>query len=184
LSGNTSVCFDQFSGGTFNVEACWVFGGNYTWSIQGSNNYSTSLYGSGNNILSVSIPSDASSEFITVSATGIVNGVQQTNSIQINISDCGYYYMKQNNKIDSKNLDISISPNPAHDYINLFLSVDLLQQDLNVEIYNMVGQKIKQIDIEGFNSRIDVANLQIGLYHVVVRDKNKIILFTKKFTKI
>ena len=69
--------------------------------------------------------------------------------------------------------DLSITPNPTTDVITIQL--DLLEiQDLNIEVYNMSGQKLKtlteknsnggqyQLNLETYPSGVYTVNLQIG----------------------
>lgn len=67
---------------------------------------------------------------------------------------------------------LRVYPNPAQDYI----SIDGLNQQAMVEIYNVHGKKVSQ---KTYNNSLNVSDLPSGVYFLVV-DKKKSLKFLKK----
>jgi len=75
--------------------------------------------------------------------------------------------------------DIVLFPNPSKDYITLKLPEGF--QNSTVDIFNIVGKKIKTFSINGTRNQLDVSLLPSGVYFVHIQlDENH---FTKKFIK-
>lgn len=67
---------------------------------------------------------------------------------------------------DLSDAGISISPNPAHDQINISTTGTEIEK---LEIYNTTGQKVLTF-VSGFNT-LDISSLKAGMYYVkVVKD--------------
>jgi Leucine-rich repeat (LRR) protein len=64
--------------------------------------------------------------------------------------------------------EISISPNPAQDYIQLNSKLELLDNP-HVSIYNQLGEKVA----ESNSSRIDLINLPNGVYRLILEASGK-----------
>ncbi len=74
----------------------------------------------------------------------------------------------------------SVYPNPVTE----FLSVSDPSNDVKyVEIYNLVGKKIYEFALRNDNAKIDVSELQRGIYIVRLLDKNRHLLRTQKVSK-
>ncbi len=78
----------------------------------------------------------------------------------------------------SKNKEISLYPNPAKD--NLILKYTS-KESLQVDIYNVLGLKIKSVIYNNNDSNIDISDLQNGVYFIRFKDDGKVI--SKSFTK-
>ena len=63
---------------------------------------------------------------------------------------------------------LRIYPNPADN----FISIENLSVDSKVELINVVGKKIKSFKIESQNQKLDINDLNRGLYFVKVDDKS------------
>jgi hypothetical protein len=61
-------------------------------------------------------------------------------------------------------LKIEIYPNPATDYLTL----ENMGKGI-VEIYNTAGQLMKMIQTEGNQTSIDISDLSIGVYSIIVK---------------
>jgi len=79
---------------------------------------------------------------------------------------------------------ISVSPNPSSDIISIGSGRFDSVQTLEVEVYNILGQKVQSYLHTPDNLQVsfDVSKLQAGLYTVVVRSINK--QYSGKFLKI
>lgn len=87
--------------------------------------------------------------------------------------------------IDTFNLSKSLKmyPNPADSKINF--SFDFQSQDeLDVQIFNLLGKKVVAQKITQKQSEIIVSNLNKGIYIVQIRSKNSERFFTKRFVKL
>lgn len=82
-----------------------------------------------------------------------------------------------------KNL-IQIYPNPAEDFISITnqseWSID------NISIYSIDGSKVKELQTLNENQKIDVSNLQSGLYLIIIQTNNQTLSykFLKKITEL
>lgn len=65
---------------------------------------------------------------------------------------------------------ISIYPNPAQNFLKINMN-DRVVGKLNASIYNVVGQKIKDLSILGVNSLINIEDLDAGVYFLMMQDK-------------
>lgn len=69
--------------------------------------------------------------------------------------------------------NVSIYPNPANTTINL----SNLNEEYNVAIYNMLGQKVKQQTVDASNSSINISDLTLGVYVLKFEDHNNVLRF-------
>ncbi len=83
---------------------------------------------------------------------------------------------------DPINGDISIYPIPAKDVLNV--NIEFVENASSVEIYNVVGQKLKSVTIQDGSkvASIAVSDLKKGVYFVRVYSNGKDVI-TKTFTK-
>ena len=73
---------------------------------------------------------------------------------------------------------LSIFPNPATEYI----TVNDEDAVHNIVVFNMVGRKIRNFDIEK-GTRYEIGDLPNGLYLVQLLGKNAKVLGTQRLTK-
>lgn len=66
--------------------------------------------------------------------------------------------------------DISVSPNPAGDY--LFLSGNDMSFD-RIDIINISGEIVKSIDLKGKLDVIDIRDIPAGTYYIILNKSNK-----------
>ncbi len=75
--------------------------------------------------------------------------------------------------------DFVISPNPSKDKLNIkFQSVN---EDLNLEVFDVLGKLIYRGEITQLESSVNVSNWKSGVY--LVRISNNKITHTKRFIK-
>ncbi|MBN2779115.1 MAG: T9SS type A sorting domain-containing protein [Bacteroidales bacterium] len=72
---------------------------------------------------------------------------------------------------------INIYPNPANDYINVEFGEN---KTYNVVIFNNLGQKVREVLLTSYNNKINVNDLQSGIYTIKIQVDNVII--NKKFS--
>lgn len=63
----------------------------------------------------------------------------------------------------TQNLGISVSPNPASDYINV--NLEKAVQDGNFEIYNLQGRLVGKYQVSDATARFNVSALPSGMYY-------------------
>ncbi len=130
----------------------------YTWD-GGSNNTSIIVTPTVNTTYTV----------IGTSAFGCVNTVFYTQ----NVSIC--------TDLEKENLDkkfsISIYPNPNNGefYVSEFEN----NIGKEIEIYNALGQLIKQLKIESLIQKVNISEYPAGLYFVKIRDGNSVLIIAK-----
>ncbi|OYU94452.1 MAG: hypothetical protein CFE21_15705 [Bacteroidetes bacterium B1(2017)] len=78
----------------------------------------------------------------------------------------------QNNK------EFSFYPNPAKDRLNIKYAT---KEGISIDIYNVLGSKMKTIMHTGFETEINIGDLQNGIYFIRFKDGNQTI--SKPFTK-
>ncbi len=85
--------------------------------------------------------------------------------------DPNHWLMKKVNRISNLeqrvDKNINVYPNPAKDY--LYVKTNFLVEQ--IEIINVNGKVINTIKPQGFNNKIDVSKLSVGVYSVVAYDK-------------
>lgn len=81
------------------------------------------------------------------------------------------------NTNDFESTKISIHPNPSSGIFNIQYEIN---SHLFTEVYDMIGKKVAQFDNQ---TRIDISNLNSGVYLVKITDKNTNLVVTKKTVK-
>lgn len=76
--------------------------------------------------------------------------------------------------------DITITPNPAHNYVNIVFS-DLLPPRLSASLYSMDGKKVKDELVIHSGDQLQIGDLPRGVYLLQVNSGKSI--FTKKIIK-
>lgn len=70
--------------------------------------------------------------------------------------------------------DVKLFPNPNNGVFELTIADNT--EDINVEIYNLVGLTVKSLQLKGATNQIDISALPRGIYtlHITVNGKNTI----------
>ena len=99
-----------------------------------------------------------------------------------------HYYAKVNASTGVNSLgsisDIKIYPNPARDYV--LVRREATDRIKHVEVYNMLGLKVTQqeIDPDNLTTRIDLVDLQKGIYMIRIFDFDNNVVMTKSISKV
>ena len=72
----------------------------------------------------------------------------------------------------------SIYPNPASDFISVSNDDNLR----SIILYNIVGRKIRQFDIEHSGAQYDIKDLPDGLYSVHLINRNNKVICTQRLS--
>lgn len=75
-----------------------------------------------------------------------------------------------NSKLQKDNTDFNIFPNPASSEINISLDI---KKESKLLISNELGQIIKNIILTQDNTKIDISDLNKGIYFLLVDNKSK-----------
>jgi hypothetical protein len=83
------------------------------------------------------------------------------------------------NEIEAQDMEaVSVFPNPVENVLNVKTSKDILA----IEIYNIIGQKLKKVTVDGSNkATIDVSALQQNLYVLQITTLDGVL--SKRFAK-
>ena len=73
---------------------------------------------------------------------------------------------------------ITAFPNPVKDVLTVKFPT---KDDVTIDIYNVLGTRVKSFSHSGMNSQINIAELQNGVYFLRFTENGK--LYTKQFTK-
>lgn len=87
------------------------------------------------------------------------------------------YFKQGNSNISTENIvantsDIIITPNPATDIIKINLPADFTGIT-NIEIYNINGQKVKQLNTDIATNSVPISDLTNGLYVIKIENSKK-----------
>lgn len=78
---------------------------------------------------------------------------------------------------------LSIYPNPAQDNLNINIS-KLMDNSLNLEVYDVIGNKILEDNITSLSSQISVSEWNSGVYILKLSSKKTKSFVTKRFVKL
>ena len=111
---------------------------------------------------------------------GVVVWIQDDNSKYI-LQSATANMVASTNPLDVKS-KFSLFPNPANNVLNVFYD-KLSKSNLDIEIYNSLGQLVKRIQNQSANKKqeIDISKLESGIYTLMIQDSHELI--SKKFTK-
>lgn len=80
----------------------------------------------------------------------------------------------------SRNNDIIMYPNPAHDDLNVVFDRDMDVK--NIAVYNLIGKAVSVYRVTGNSAKLDISNIPSGIYFMKMSDSHGRILATRKFT--
>ena len=77
-------------------------------------------------------------------------------------------------------LEIEVYPNPTFDYVKIDLLATAAFKDVSIEVYNMLGQSVKQLDLDNVargphSVELDLQELQDATYWIVFRNNDTVI---------
>jgi hypothetical protein len=126
-----------------------------------------------------SVPSDASIGNTRMRVTMKYNGAAtpcetgfsygEVEDYNINITN-GKSYLSSND-LNLDNAEYNIYPNPAYDKLNIEADS---QNDFNIEVYNMNGQKVMETTYVISGGQLNVGALQNGVYMLQIRTDQKV----------
>jgi len=126
--------------------------------------------------------------YISAEITGIYCDIQMITLDENNNYITGLeFYVDLSSPVDLKEplyshdqlYDVTISPNPARDKIDLQFKVQsskFKMQGCRLQVYDVSGKIVKETDVSEANSsiNIDVSHYQNGIYSVILRDSKNI----------
>ncbi len=72
--------------------------------------------------------------------------------------------------VDENEYVVSVYPNPTNGLLNINVENS---NHFNYQIFNMIGQNVMNGDIDGSEAKVDVSNLEKGVYFISVFDGNQ-----------
>lgn len=86
------------------------------------------------------------------------------------IDKMAFVYLTGINDLDNLANSISIYPNPVTDIVTLNID-NLINADLTLNIYNVIGTLVKSETLKQHNQQINVGNLSNGIYMVEIKSQ-------------
>lgn len=86
---------------------------------------------------------------------------------------CDYIYMADAAIPENKNFDISIYPNPVKDIVSIEITQAWQTGNYHINIYSLLGERLKKIRPEGKTTTIDISDLPDGCYFIEVTNSKK-----------
>jgi len=84
------------------------------------------------------------------------------NLLDIDVSDEGVYYREQESIDHVEDLTVSVYPNPSNGLYNIKSTQELTR----VEVYNLIGRLVKQVDLTANEYELDLSSEPNGIYLV------------------
>jgi hypothetical protein len=84
--------------------------------------------------------------------------------------------------LDLQNGDVKIYPNPSNGLLNI--KIENNEEVKQIKIYDVVGQLVKTEAVTSELSKVDVSNLNNGIYVVQLADVNGKVMMSSKFTMV
>jgi len=121
------------------------------------------------------------------SLTAVYDGVEYTFQIECNTTNITLRVSDSTlglSNIASEDYEFSIYPNPVTETINISINIsegfDLTSESISLDIYNILGQKIKTItNFSEENRSFERGNLIAGMYFLQLTSSSKILATTK-----
>jgi len=88
-------------------------------------------------------------------------------------NDCACSATLTSNRPENYSSSVYISPNPANNYVNLSFDSKVNIQKAFVTLYDISGRKVGAYTIQSNTARIDLSNINNGLYYIIVEENNK-----------
>jgi len=143
-----------------------------TWSIVSGQNTNTIVVHLPANVNSINYAGSVRVQ--AISACGVSN----YNTITVNY--CKSLQTANNSEVDNKDF-MSIYPNPASTEFTVSLNPN--QSNLEMEVYDVLGNKVINTILTNQTSTINIEQLSIGLYFVRLTDANSNIIYTQRLVK-
>lgn len=95
-----------------------------------------------------------------------VTDAHQCQSVhEVLISESSTTSLVKRKFLTEENINVSVNPNPATDFVNVST---LKQKMVSIALYDLNGKKIKSITDCGYNLKMNIKELSVGLYTMVV----------------
>ncbi|MES2381192.1 MAG: T9SS type A sorting domain-containing protein [Bacteroidota bacterium] len=111
------------------------------------------------------------------SAKVLVRSVK-TQSVDTFIAEAKVWNVAVKTVTAQQNKEFSFYPNPAKDELILKYAT---KENIQVDIYNILGVKVKSVNMSGTQTNVNIEDLQNGIYFIRFKDDGKTV--SKTFTK-
>jgi len=143
-----------------------------TWSIVSGQNTNTIVVHLPTNVNSINYAGSVRVQAISACGTSNFN--------TITVNYCKSLQTVNNTEVDNNDF-MSIYPNPAS--TEFIVSLNGNQSNLELEIYDVLGNKVINTLLTNETSTINIEQLSIGLYFVRLTDANSNIIYTQRLVK-
>jgi xyloglucan-specific exo-beta-1,4-glucanase len=150
----------------------------------GSNNAALIIHGKKNNIESIYLSNDLGNTFINLGTNNIPEGIisniegdmKVNGRIYISTGCRGAWYgdiasIALNTKLNIGKNELKISPNPTKTYFKIESLFGLDTKESEITIFDVLGRKIKTVQIKNTSDKINISDLNKGVYLVVLMNK-------------
>ena len=120
-----------------------------------------------------------SSDFFMDKMVLFRDGVQGSTATNLNNPQSDCFDASLSNADFTKNTSVNLYPNPASSYIEIS---NLTVATGTLILRDLLGSKIREINVTGASQKIDIRDLKAGMYIISNSDKNN--FFIKKFIKL
>ena len=90
---------------------------------------------------------------------------------------------KENIPNDNGKLKLMIYPNPTANFVNILIEEKMIEKNLQINIYNLVGNLIFTKPLSNLNTKIDLNNYSKGMYNFVLTNQKDINITNKIIVK-
>jgi hypothetical protein len=117
------------------------------------------------------------------------NNPSKTDTIQVTFNGCTTGIqcpasITGINEASAPKANLTISPNPAREYVEITVSNINLSSNSKVDVYNIIGSKLMTVNIDKEEvTRLNITELPAGLYFIKYSDKAGSNV-TKRFNKV
>lgn len=167
----------QFPNFSVSGQATICNGANTTLGINNTANSYTWM--PGNIVSNLATVSPTSTTVYTVTGTNTLTGCQVSKTFTVTVNPCATTGLDEHNR---SAYGISISPNPANDYIHVSLAKETPEL-LLVELRDISGRQINATTLSESDRQISVKHLENGIYFLLVKNEAKEIIYTGKIVK-
>ncbi|MGQ7947295.1 Ig-like domain-containing protein [Flavobacterium sp. WC2509] len=111
---------------------------------------------------------------ITAKATDNSGAVRTSTTVNITVTAA-----LSTSDFDKEGNNVAVYPNPVQN--NLFISAPSLEENATISVYNLLGNKLRDVSFTKGTQEVFVGDLQVGTYFVVIENGKQTL--TKKFIK-
>ena len=179
ITGSTTPCGTE----TYNCPSV-INANSYIWTVP---NGMEIISGQGTTSITVNVIGSSISGNVSVKASNNCK-IGGTKILGVNSCNSGArvdqpLYMQLTNEVESK-IDVTVYPNPINEEVNIQFSKEL-EENVNVEIFDMIGQKVSGVEIQSGNTFVtfNLEGKPSGVYLLRASKSKGELIYTTKILK-